>query len=144
MGTQDTAATIVAEHFPLDGPYTPEQVQDAARTAAELVRYLNRATQTETALPYANTVHTVVGELIGVTSRMEQTCRQLADRIESMSINDPDLYATDGEAALDRANRAVSTLEGAEQTALRLSAALGATHDHLGYLGNRITDEDEQ
>ncbi len=71
----DKAAAL----FPLDGPYSPDVTTDAARTIAELVRYLNHATQTERALEYPSQLSTTVAALRRAVHGMDQLCEQLAE-----------------------------------------------------------------
>lgn len=80
--------------WPLDGPYDPESTVDAARTIAELVRYLNNATapwKGPDCLRYPFHLRSVVANLRGALYDMEQLCRQLAARTSGFA-EDSRLY----------------------------------------------------
>src|SRR5687767_9820557 len=80
--------------WPLDGPYSPERTVDAARTIAELVRYLNHATapwKSGDCLEYPSHLGSVIANLRGALYGMDQLLRQLGqhcDRFADM----PGLY----------------------------------------------------
>jgi hypothetical protein len=109
--------------LPLDGPYPPEAVLEAARTVAELVRRLNHATFHRTALRYPPQLYRTVGALRSGLYGLEQTFTQLAARL--------DAFAADPRVGHDaRRDPQVACTVAARQ--LRLgAAALGIVTTHL-------------
>jgi hypothetical protein len=101
--TADELADLV---LPLDGPYTPDRVIEAARSVRELVRRLNHATFHAAALRYPPQLHRTVGALKAAVYELEQAFAQLATRLEAFAA-DPrvehdsgdDPWADCGEAA---------------------------------------------
>lgn len=93
MTAPDRVDDIMAQ-FPLDGPYDPERTVDAARTIAELVRYLNHATppwKSADCLEFPSQLGSLLGGLSAGVHNLVQLVDQLrqhADRFGQM----PALY----------------------------------------------------
>jgi hypothetical protein len=71
--------------FPLDGPYSEEETRAAARSIAELVRYLNHAAYSDRALPYPSTVDSLVGSLSAAVAGLDHLLRQSSDRLLALA-----------------------------------------------------------
>ncbi len=70
---------VVAAHWPMDGPHTPELIEAAGVALEELMRYLNRATLPHTAvLAEAQHGAGLLGSLATAAHREMQLIRQLA------------------------------------------------------------------
>src|SRR5262245_59526612 len=120
--------------LPLDGPYHPDRVVEAARTLSELVRRLNHATFHTGALRYPPQLYRTVGALRSALYGLDQTFNQLAARLDRFAA-DP-LVAHDGGG-----DPAAACVHAAQQ--LRHAAELGAVTapleavsaitSHLGY-----------
>jgi hypothetical protein len=85
-----TDELVDAEHaadllLTLDGPYHPDHLIEAARTVAELVRRLNHATFSRSALPYPPQLDRVVACLRSSVYGLQQTFGQLAVRLDAFA-----------------------------------------------------------
>jgi len=79
-------ADQIADHLlPLDGPYHPDAVIETARTVAELVRRLNHATFSRSALAFPPQLYRTVGSLRAGLYGLQQTFGQLATRLEAFA-----------------------------------------------------------
>lgn len=132
---------LVAQHWPLHGPYDEDRTRTAGGTLAELTRYLNYATGqgAATALPYASTVNGLVGNLAAVAGGLDQMLRQIQQRCDQLA-DDPKLY-DDGDytnaSAVKRALSARATLDNASRFAGGLMNALTMACSDLVHLGHR-------
>jgi hypothetical protein len=125
--------------LPLGGPYyEPDAVMETAAAVAELVRRLNHATRHTDALWYPSELDRVVGSLNAAVYGLEQTCGQLADRLDIWA-DDPDV-GHDGrdspqvacELAADHLRHAAAAraaMTGPLESARALTSHL--THTHL-------------
>jgi hypothetical protein len=120
------AHKIVEEHWPYDGPYSPEHVRQAAVAIERLGRYLNNATGKPGSLEDV----TDVSELVGLLNGAVYGYGQLLDQLERFL----DKRAQDTSARLydDRRDR-----EG-WQTAADLSARLADARGLLDPLANAL------
>lgn len=144
--------TLVAQHWPLDGPYSPELLASALDTAAELIRYACRATvagRRSTALRSAPELYTSIGHLVTVAARMGNLANRLADFTTFTLPADPDLrhdqYSTEPpsmsrQMAIDTAFDAAVKLGLARDNAGDLARALGEAHEQLGHLYHEQED----
>lgn len=139
MTTFPDPDAIVAEHWPLHGPYSDEHTHYAGATLVELVRYLNYATMHGAdSMPYASTANGLVGHLSSAVASLDQTLRQLKQRCAQFE-GDPTLYddATyeHGEA-VSRVRSARASLEDAQWAADALRRALRESCSHLVHVGH--------
>jgi hypothetical protein len=83
MTDEGLAADALADKvLPLDGPYPPDQVVEAARTVGELVRRLNHATRQASALRYPPQLDRTIGALRSALYGLNQTFTQIAARLD--------------------------------------------------------------
>lgn len=80
---------IVDEFWPYDGPHTVATMTSAANGVAQLVRYLNNATQHGVASGPA--LGRIVGSVTSMVGGLDQLLGQLA-RAADMLADDPSLY----------------------------------------------------
>ncbi len=122
--------------WPLDGPYDPERTVDAARTIAELVRYLNHATgpwKSGDCLEFPAQLGSTIGALSAATYSMRQLAEQLghhADRFGQMGA----LYDDRGG---DPAETVAEAMVGLRNARTHL-AAVAAAFDHAQTAANRL------
>jgi uncharacterized protein (DUF885 family) len=115
---------VVEQHWPYDGPYSPEQTAAAATVVGRLGRYLNNATQKRDALPYANVAHNVLSGVGAAVFGLDQLVEQLAAFAERQA-DDSTLYD-------DRYDRSPA------MTALDLAAELAEMRPAIGELARRL------
>jgi hypothetical protein len=125
--------------WPLDGPYDPERTVDAARTIAELVRYLNHATapwKTGDCLQFPSHLGSVVANLRGALYGLEQLGGQLAHHARRFGER-PGLYDDRGGDPAET----VATVEAAlglfAGDIVDRSDLLGRAHEAANHLGIR-------
>lgn len=139
LDEQDFTSTV-EEHFPFDGPHTPEQVRDAARGVSKLVRYLNNATgggNGTNALPYAPHTYRLLGSMHSTVDGLDQLLDQIAGALNRHA-SDSTLY-DDRAADTDAGNTAHDAVEVLDEA--RRTLALSRTHldeawglsSHLGH-----------
>lgn len=137
MNSDQDVTDVIDEHFPYDGPHSPDTVIDALRGASALVRYANNATQYRHALPYGPTIHRAVGNVSAVVYGLDQLVGQLSDATMRVS-SDPTMYddrrdrpasgtAADLADALDTLRAALEALAPMVDRAHSISSHLG--HD---------------
>ncbi len=136
------------QHWPLL-QRDPELTETAAVMAAELVRYLNHATNPDTsaALPYAGSLYTLLGHLAAAAHGMEQLCQQLNHRAAALA-TDPTLRhdgyrgsVGEPEHAAEAAQVAVDWLTKADHCASALGDALRQAQKQPTWLSHYITVE---
>lgn len=138
------AESVVGQFWPRHGPYSPERTAGAAQTAAELVRYLNHATQSDPSggdgLPTAVTAYRTVGGLQAAAGGLEQTLSQLDRHVqrwnETAALYDDTASRDEQAAATARAEPAHAALDDAVLVARSLAHALARVHRELGHLGH--------
>lgn len=118
------AYAIVEEFWPYDGPYSRWHTASAATMLGRLVRYLNNATQKQSALPLAADASRVLDGVSAAVFGLEQLTQQLAEFAERQASN-PRLYD-------DRYDRPGAV------TALDLAAELQELQPVLGDLTTRL------
>ncbi len=122
----------------IDGPHTRDTVLDAARSIAELVRYLNHATQQPAAartLEWANTIYGLLSNLTAAAYGMDQLLQQLMAVLKAQAGN-PKLYddrrdRPGGPTACEAEIELVNALDAARTLAIFLESARDLTV-HLG------------
>lgn len=130
------AYDIVEEHFPYDGPYSPERTVAAALLIARLSRYLNNATQKPDALPWAATAGAVVRELADATALQRQLLDQLALFLYRQAA-DPTLYDDRRDRpGADTAREFIELLYAAEDARIGYEDALREASRAGSHLGN--------
>lgn len=93
----------------VDGPFTPERTNAAARLAADAIRYLNHATSQENGAYHASDVWDVLGSLGVAVGRLRQTFDQLGRTLEAdlatgrMQIDEGTPHAEDPDGAVQAA-----------------------------------------
>ena len=93
----------------VDGPFTPERANAAARLAADAIRYLNHATSQEAGACHASDVWDVLGSLGVAAGRLRQTFDQLGRNLEAdlatgrMRIDEGSPHAEDPEGGVQAA-----------------------------------------
>lgn len=136
------------QHWPLLRR-DPELAETAAAMAAELVRYLNHATNSgaNAALPYAGSLYTLLGHLAAAAHGMEQLCQQLNHRAAALAtdrtLRHDGHRGSVGESdhAAEAARRAVDWLTEASLRASNLGDALRQAQKQLTWLSHYITAE---
>lgn len=118
MDDEYDAGRVADLVLPLGSPYNPETVVRAATTMNELVRRLNHATFHNTALHYPSQLYRTVGGLRDGLNGLNQTLRQLANRL--------DRWAADPLTGHDRDDDPSATCLDAADHLHRAAAALGA------------------
>lgn len=144
-----TFKAVVEEHFPYDGPHTPESVLEAARGIAALVRYLNNATgpgNDARSLPDAPWAYRVLGSVHGSVDGLEQLLYQLATALDRLSA-DPTLYDDRRGCYVgrDTAHEAAGHLAAAQRTLAEPRAQLAEAWkvtSHLGHDLGAVEDEE--
>ncbi len=134
----DEAMTL----WPWGGPYDPESTVDAARTIAELVRYLNHATppwKTADCLQYPSHLGSVIANLRAALAGMEQLSRQLAKHAERFA-DDPALYDDGGHNPIDTVATVSIELDRVRALVAHTADALGRAHEAVDRLGIREGD----
>lgn len=148
--TDETASveSLLAQHFPLHGPYDGGRTSAAAVGLYPQVRYLNYATRDDDGLPIPATVADVAGGIQAAIAGLVQLLTQLDERLQRMANTAPDLYdqeahdrGDDPAACRQAALRRISTVLEAHQQArvhvFALNEFLQAAHNHLAMLGIR-------
>jgi hypothetical protein len=120
--------------LPLGGPYDPDQVIEAARTVAELVRRLNHATFSRSALAYPPQLYRAVSSLRSGVHGLRQTFAQLAARLDAFATDprvghdsrrdDPATACTVAAHALREAAVALDIVTGPLDTASQITSHL--------------------
>jgi hypothetical protein len=118
----------------LGGPYHPDNVTEAARTIAELVRRLNHATFSRSALPYPPQLYRIVSSLSAGVYGLRQTFSQLAARLDAFASDprvghdsrrdDPATACQEAAHALRRAAAALDTVTGPLDWAVQVTSHL--------------------
>jgi hypothetical protein len=120
--------------LPLGGPYDPDQVIETARTVAELVRRLNHATFSRSALAYPPQLYRAVSSLRSGLYGLRQTLGQIATRLDAFAADprvghdsrrdDPATACHDAARALRQAAAALDTVTGPLDTASQITSHL--------------------
>lgn len=145
--TDDTSCPVGREvvwrHWPLDGPYSAERIEEAAGAVSELVRYLRSVTDAGApiALRYAAYGSGMVGELAATARLQVQLLRQLSSWAQRLA-TDPTLrheqHSTEPELAREVAAASATTAAAAFAAAAELTGHLAAelttAHYHLDRL----------
>lgn len=134
-------ADVVQQHWPYDGPHSPDTVAAATEALPALVRYLANATgpgNSATTLPYAPQTYRLLGELTDTVDRLDQLLDQLGQATDRHT-NDPTLY----DDRRDRSARSTTGgvrhhLEQAREAAAHLRGQLSAARSHAAHLGHNI------
>jgi hypothetical protein len=143
---------VVDQLWPLHGPYGPDATALAVKTADQLIRYLNYATQHAEAMPWPGTAYDLVGTLKTTADKLPQLLDQTGRRVgelaqmpECADFTMP--YHREPEPAHDHAvalvDQARAELDRAAALARELSAALAAAQNLLSPVGLNIDPEDE-
>lgn len=127
------------EHWPLL-ERDRELTESAAVMVAELVRYLNHATNSgvEVAVPYASTLYRTCGALAAAAHGLHQLCQQLAHRAHAMAA-DPTIRNNESrwESADEARSAAAADLSFA---ASRLAVAVESAASAAAELGGRLSN----
>lgn len=135
MDTRD----LIEDHFPFDGPHTPDSVAAAASCVDDLTRYLANATW-----PYkqvtkrAPRLRPVVAQLSNGLGHLPQVFQQIAAALDNIA-DDPSLFDDRRSAAFpgaDTARAAADELRLAAQQTELLRSRLSAAGSHLWHLGH--------
>ncbi|MBO0743419.1 MAG: hypothetical protein J2P43_00245 [Candidatus Dormibacteraeota bacterium] len=114
----------------VDGPFSPERTNAAARLAADAIRYLNHATAQGSGAGHASDVWDVLGSLGVAVGRLRQTFDQLGRTLEAdlatgrLRIDEGTPYAEDPQGGVHAARwqlRLVS--DGARELELGIAEA---------------------
>jgi hypothetical protein len=134
----DIPDVVVAEYFALDGPYEDERTVAAARTIAELVRYMNRATRSRSGAEQPSTVDSVIGALAEAEHGKVQLYRQLAGLLHEAS-TDQDAYLAQPVHGVTAPRMAALSagrdMDYAEMAARRQALALDTAREYTTWLG---------
>lgn len=131
---------IIGDLFGSDGPYDRDATVRAALMVAELIRYLNDATDHDEAAPDPATLDTLFGCLKTAADRLPLLLRQSASRLAAFShhpafVNQPMAQQTGNPKARldaqDRAERTQRMLGQAATMADTLAAFLNAAQELL-------------
>jgi hypothetical protein len=120
--------------LPLDGPYDPAAIVQAARAVQELVRHVNHATLRPTVFTYPSEIYDIICALRNAAWGQGQLFNQLAAALDRWATN-PHLRSDDGIQPGPVALRAAATLRTVDltgitdplQIAAQLVARLGLT-----------------
>ena len=132
---------VVEQHWPYDGPYSPEQLASALDAVAELVRYSSNASFPPRRLGLAPEVYRTTGGLVGAAGGLPQLLSQLAswahELAEDGSVRhdqyrgDPD---TSGQVAAETAGGVEDSLIRARELASELETVLSQARQDLSHL----------
>ncbi|MFD5089395.1 hypothetical protein ACFWMR_02250 [Amycolatopsis thailandensis] len=130
---------MIGSYCHIDGPHDDETITDAATSVAELVRYLNHATQApvaERTLQWAATTYRIVSNLSTALHRCDQLFAQLISGLEKQARN-PRLYddRRDRPGALT-ANEAADELQSLRPMLGQVTSALDRARVLTVHLGN--------
>ena len=103
MTDETTEDAAIEDTWPLNGPYSPHLTATAAAAAAELIRYLNHATQSSNSVRIPADVYQVIGHLNAALWLLPQALQQLSHRLTVLAAR-PGAYATPPERAHDLAD----------------------------------------
>jgi hypothetical protein len=137
---------VIATHWNIDGPHDGHMTVEAGRAMAELVRFLNHATDPghqPSALPYASAANSLVGFLHGAVANMPQLLMQLAAFLEAQA-GEPTLYddrrgGPNAVPAGQTALAAAAYLREATALANALAYMLRSVVNHTTHLGSDDT-----
>lgn len=139
---------IVAQHFPYDGPHSPQRTEAALEAVSVLVRYVNNATHTPAGIGMAPQVYNALSQLSGAAGGLPQLCEQLSswarDTIADDTVrhdehrDDPDRGEHAGQEA---AGRAHEYLRQASIAATLLRDTLTQAHTELAHLCHDLPEE---
>jgi hypothetical protein len=128
------AEQIADQLLPLGGPYDPDAVIETARTVAELVRRLNHATLSRTALAYPPQLYRTVSSLRSALYGLQQTFAQLAARLDAFAADarvghdthrdDPAAACHDAAHQLRQAAAALNSVTGPLHTTTQITSHL--------------------
>lgn len=139
MSHNDELINVIPRYCHIDGPHDRDTVLDAAGSIAELVRYLNHATQGPAAartLEWANTIYETVSSLSAAVHGCDQLLGQLAAALERQA-GDPKLYDDRRDRPGAGTAHAAATMLQAARAAVRETAGqLDAGRDLTVHLGN--------
>jgi hypothetical protein len=77
----------VRRRWPYHGPYDQERTIEAAEAIAELVRYLNNATEEPDAVLHPNTVGGVLSPMAAATRGLERLLHQIPELLDLTAAN---------------------------------------------------------
>lgn len=132
--SDETLDEQVGALFPLDGPYNDERTRAAARSIAELVRYLNHAGWSDNAYPWPATADSVVGSLSSAVAGLDQLLRQVEQRFAMLAMRD-DAYTTGEGKPTGEAAAMGEYLDGARSAAAALQMSLSNARRHTSRVG---------
>lgn len=134
---------LIAETWPLHGPYGEYETRNAVNGIYELVRYLNYTTQYRDGVPYPSIINAVAGGIGSAAGSLDQTLEQLIGQLQKFAA-DPNLYGDDQrdqdlahESGVRHAEQAIVKLSQARRDAHQLHRTLVEAGKHLGRLGVR-------
>jgi hypothetical protein len=153
--TTKTVEEIVEDLLPLYGPYDRDNTTRAAYLIAELVRYLNYATQNDESLPAPIGAYDLIGALKVAADRLPQALNQTNRRLAQFA-QDPNVVdrradyhrepAAAHAAAVEQLTQARAALHAAAAHAAALSRQLATVQNLLSPVGLNTaptTDGDE-
>lgn len=127
---------LVGEHFPLDGPYSPDMLAAALGAASGLVRYSNHATLSAKsgALPSPADGYSAVGALSGLVGGLPQLLEQLSAWASGLADDLGLRPREDRAAARVTADDAAHSLHLATVAARALYEEIGRAQQKLSHL----------
>lgn len=132
----DTEPDPIVAAPPYDGPHIPDQVVAAAKSVADLLRYLVVATRSADAVPTGPDLSAVLSHLADIGPRLGQVLRQL-DAAAVRIADDPTLYDDQGGGGAVTAICAAVHCEEAAQLARALGQSVDEAHACAARLGHR-------
>lgn len=145
MAHEDEAApdgeAVVAEHWPYDGPHSPERLATALEAIAELVRYSNNASQHQHNLGFAPQVWRTLDGMSAAAGGLPQLFSQFAAWTEELSRDSTVRHdawraepAMSHQVAEETAAEAATALRQAGVLARQLQEAVSAARQPLSHL----------
>lgn len=147
-GTYPDGADVVQQHWPYDGPHSPERLADALDALSALVRYANNATTTPDGLGYAPQVYTALGGFTEAMQRVPQLTGQLSSwayrTVSDVTVRH-DLHRGDSDrgehAGQQTAGTAYEYLREASIQAEMLGDTLAKARSELAHLCHDLPDD---
>jgi len=139
---------VVNEHWPYDGPHSPDSVREATVALSALVRYCKNATTHSDGLGYAPQVYTTLGGLTETAERLPQLMSQLfrwAKLTETDATVRHDQHRADADrgaaAGQHAASEAAELLHSASLQVGALADTLSRVRAELAHLCHDLPDE---
>ncbi|GAB3167473.1 hypothetical protein GCM10027258_92870 [Amycolatopsis stemonae] len=147
-----SADDLVAKYWPDRHPYDRDGLADALSTAVELTRYAMRAMnigpvaarpRIAATVPRATDVQEDAYHLATLAGHLSPLARQLAERLATLTAEDPTLYADSPEEAGHHTTAAAADLTRAVTLAEELARAFTGAFEKLHHVNHRRLQDPE-